>query len=159
MYLQSSVEWHILTRERRSSGAELPERMAWHSCSWGELLLRKEWSWGGAWPVVSVDGGSGRQAELKGPHPCFSRCLFCNISLFFFFKKRQHIQSFRELSDKKREKPGLCCAFLKCFTASGTSFYNTFSITGSPTHSLPLIFFLITLLLCLILYNVSNPLL
>lgn len=107
-------------------------------------------------------GGQGGRLELKRPHPCFSRCPFCNLPLFFLEEKRQQIQSFRKISDKKREKPDLGCAFINCFTAViaiGTSVYNAFSITVSPTRSFPLVLFPITLLLFIILYNVSNPLL
>lgn len=129
----------------------------------GELLLRKKRRWGGAWAVMSVHGEEGDQRgrlQLKRPHPCFSRCPSCNLSLFFL--KRQQIPSFRKRSDNKREKSDLCWAFVNCFTAtiaSGSSFYNAFSITVSPTCSLPLLLFPITLLHCLMLYNVSNPLL
>lgn len=131
MYLQSSVEWHILTCEKRNGEAELPERMAWHSCGWEELLLRKERRWGGAWAVMSVHGGlQGAGLELKDHIRVFPGVPF--VIVHFLEEKRQQIQSFRKISDNKREKPDLCCAFINCFTAViaiGTSVYNACSIT------------------------------
>lgn len=104
-------------------------------------------------------GGQGGRLALKRPHPCFSRCPFCNLALVFLEEERQQIQSFRKISDNKRDVSLMLC--FHCFTAviaRSTSFYNAFSITVSYTHSLPLIFFPITFLLSLILYNASNPL-
>lgn len=60
------------------------------------------------------------------------------VIFHFLEEKRQQIHSFRKISDNKREKADLRCAFWNCFTALiaiGISFYNAFSITVCLPHS------------------------
>lgn len=83
MYLQSSVEWHILTCEGEVVGLSyLKEWLAFLQLREAAFEERKEIGRSLGSGECTWGGQEGR-LELKRPHPCFSRCPFCNISLFF----------------------------------------------------------------------------